>query len=63
MTRGIIRFKEVGVKAKFQTSYEVGDIVLRRNDYTKKGHCCKLKSVWTGYLQSEEQEEAICSSS
>ena len=36
--------------SKCQTSYEVGDIVLRRNDYTKKGHSSKLKSVWIGPL-------------
>ena len=31
-----------------QVSYQVGDIVLQRNDATKKGHIRKLKPCWKG---------------
>ena len=33
-----------------QTKYQVGDVVLRRNDSFKKGHSNKLKPSWKGPL-------------
>ena len=33
-----------------QTKYQVGDVVLRRNDSSKKGHSSKLKPSWKGPL-------------
>ena len=37
-----------------QTCYAVGDVVLRRNDTSKKGHSNKLKPSWVGPLLVDE---------